>query len=88
MGILPVIPKELTKQVLEKGNYLLPKVRLRVRDVYSIDLLERMENDELDLTVLYGPTTKYTFDCSKILSEEIFLKLPSVQKELIQVTFI
>ena len=87
LDIFPAIPKELTNQVLKKANSALPEVLLRVHDGYSIDFLERFQDDILYLAFLHEPRSKYNFDGLEVLSEEIVLISPLGTKKLTQITF-
>ena len=63
-------------RLLERVHKELPDVTLYLKEAYSVDLLEWIQNGTVDAGFLYGPASAYHLRTFSLLSEEIVLLSP------------
>ena len=76
LGILPTIPEAFAGQLLEFAQTELPDITIRLREAYSINLLEWLQSGDLDAAFLYGPPSAYHLNATELLYEDIVLLSP------------
>lgn len=76
VGILPTMANMLAVRLIERATRELPGVTVRLKEAYSVNLIEWIQNGEIDVTFLYGPQGDYHLRTRELLYEDIVLLSP------------
>ncbi len=76
LGIMGTLSHVLSVRLVERVAAALPEVSLRIVEGSSVRLVELLQTGEIDVGLLYGPSTSSHFRAMELLSEELFLVGP------------
>lgn len=76
VGILPTMANVLAVRLIERAGRDLPDVTVRLKEAYSVNLIEWIQSGEIDITFLYGPQGDYHLRTKELLYEDIVLLSP------------
>jgi DNA-binding transcriptional LysR family regulator len=76
-GILPTIAPYFLPHILETFQKRCPKIQFAIHEGMTVQLLDLIEENKLDLAVVSLPVKEHGFDVEKLFDEELLLALPS-----------
>lgn len=77
VGVTPTLNLILATQLVERCRRDCPEVSLSIVDAMSEDLMERVENDRLDIAYSYNPSAGRGLVCEPLISEDLCLIGPA-----------
>ena len=81
LALMPTIAMVIGSRIVARVSEELPQVTLRIREGYSVDIIEWMQRGEVDISFLYGPASDLHLRCRELLREElVFISPPGVLK--------
>ena len=79
LALMPTIAMVIASRIVSRVAEELPQVTLRIREGYSVDIIEWMQRGEVDISFLYGPASDLHLRCRDLLREElVFISPPGV----------
>lgn len=76
LALMPTIAMVIASRIVSKVSEELPQVSLRIREGYSVDIIEWMQRGDVDISFLYGPASDLHLRCRDLLREELVLISP------------
>lgn len=76
IGILPTIAPYLLPHILETFQMRCPKIKFLIHEGMTVQLLELIEANKLDLAIASLPIKESGFEVEKLFDEELLLALP------------
>lgn len=76
LGVLPTISSAFSVRLMELAGERSPGVTLRLREAYSVNLVEWLQSGEIDAAFLYGPASAYHLRTKELLTEDIVMLSP------------
>ncbi|MEM9105490.1 MAG: LysR substrate-binding domain-containing protein [Pseudomonadota bacterium] len=76
LALMPTIAMVIASRIVSTVAEELPQVSLRIREGYSVDIIEWMQRGEVDISFLYGPAGDLHLRCRDLLREELVLISP------------
>ncbi|MEX3006996.1 LysR family transcriptional regulator [Hoeflea sp. TYP-13] len=76
LAVMPTIAMVVAARLVAHVARELPQVTLRIREGYSVDIIEWMQRGEVDISFLYGPSSDLHIRSKELLLEEIALISP------------
>jgi LysR family nitrogen assimilation transcriptional regulator len=81
LALMPTVAMVISSRLVSRVAEQLPQVTLRIREGYSVDIIEWMQRGEVDISFLYGPASDLHLRCRELLQEElVFISPPGVLK--------
>jgi len=77
VGVTPTLNLILATQLVERCRRDCPEVSLSIVDAMSEDLMERVENDRLDVAYSYNPSAVHGLVCEPLVTEDLCLIGPA-----------
>ncbi len=79
LALMPTIAMVIASRIVARVSEELPQVSLRIREGYSVDIIEWMQRGDVDISFLYGPASDLHLRCRDLLREElVFISPPGV----------
>lgn len=76
LGVMPTVAMVISARLVARVAEALPQVTLRIREGYSVDIIEWMQRGEVDISFLYGPASDLHLRSSELLREELVFISP------------
>lgn len=76
LAVMPTVAMVIASRLVARVSEELPQVTLRIREGYSVDIIEWMQRGEVDISFLYGPASDLHLRCRDLLREELVLISP------------
>lgn len=76
LGLMPTVSRILAGRVAERVSRELPDVFLRIVESYDGHLVEWLQRGEVDVTLLYGPSSDLHLRTTELLYEDLVLVGP------------
>lgn len=77
LGMMGTLSHVLSVRLIQRVALALPDISLRIVEGSSNRLIEWLQSGEIDISLLYGPSTNSHFRARELLSEDLFLVGPS-----------
>lgn len=77
LAVMPTVAIVIAARLVSRVAEKYPNVTLRIREGYSVDIIEWMQRGEVDISFLYGPASDLHIRCKELLREEVvFISAP------------
>lgn len=76
LAVMPTVAMVISSRLVSRVAEELPQVSLRIREGYSVDIIEWMQRGEVDISFLYGPASDLHLRCRELLQEELVFISP------------
>jgi LysR family hydrogen peroxide-inducible transcriptional activator len=83
LGIIPTVSAYLVQKMFGFWHRTLDNITLNIEELKTNELIEKLENNEIDIAILAGPHFDPKLRTIPLFKEEIFVYCPSVNNETI-----